>query len=233
MRAEMVDVTAGYGRVAALRNVSLVVPPGRVVGLLGPNGAGKTTLLRVLSGLIEARSGSVLLDDTDVSGLSAHEVSRRGVCHITEGRCIFPSLTVRDNLRLFSPPGLENDGLLRAVDAFPALGRRMSQVAGTMSGGEQQMVALARAHLTGSSLVLLDEPSMGLAPIIVDAIFDFVDRLKRESVSILLVEQFASRVRSIADSVYVLVRGAVVFAGEPSELTDDDLTRHYLGAAVG
>ncbi len=232
MRLELQNVTAGYGDSVALRDVSLSVPAGRAVALLGPNGAGKTTLLSVASGLVQVRSGRVLVDRQDVSHESLHRRSRRGLCHVTEGRAVFPGLDVRDNLRMFAARGEEKLGLERAVDAFPRLGERMSQIAGTMSGGEQQMLALARAYARRSPLVLLDEVSMGLAPIIVDEIFEFLGRLKDEGVSLLVVEQYAAKALAICDVAYVLVRGRVVIAGEPAEIADSDVFAHYLGGDV-
>jgi branched-chain amino acid transport system ATP-binding protein len=229
MRLELEGVTAGYGESVALRNVSLVVPSGRAVALLGPNGAGKTTLLSVASGLVPVGSGRVLLDRGDISHEPLHRRSGRGMCHVTEGRAVFPGLDVRDNLRMFAQPGQEGEALERAVAAFPRLGERMSQVAGTMSGGEQQMLALARAYARKAPLVLLDEVSMGLAPIIVDEIFDFLDRLKGEGVSLLIVEQYAAKALALADIVYLLVRGRVVLVGEPAEIADSDVFAHYLG----
>jgi branched-chain amino acid transport system ATP-binding protein len=230
MRFELAKITAGYGKVQVLRDVDLVVPDGGVVALVGPNGAGKTTLLRVASNLLRPRSGQVLIDERDVTGLSSVAIARLGVCHIAEGRNIFPALSVRDNLRLFSAKGAENVGAERAIDAFPRLGERLGQTAGTLSGGEQQMLAMARAYLRRAPMVLLDEPSTGLAPILVDAMFDFLHRLAAEGSSVLLVEQYVSRALALADTAYILARGRMVFAGEPTELADTDLFAHYLGA---
>jgi branched-chain amino acid transport system ATP-binding protein len=232
MRLELDGVTAGYGESVALRQISLVVPSGRAVALLGPNGAGKTTLLSVASGLIPVRSGQVLLDRRNIVGDALHERSRAGMCHVTEGRAVFPGLEVRDNLRMFARRGEEEEAIDRAVDAFPRLGERLSQIAGTMSGGEQQMLALARAYARKAPLVLLDEVSMGLAPIIVDEIFEFLARLKGEGVSLLVVEQYAAKALALADLVYVLVRGRVVLVGEPAEIADSDVFAHYLGGEI-
>jgi branched-chain amino acid transport system ATP-binding protein len=232
MRLELDRVTAGYGDSVALREVSLVVPSGRAVALLGPNGAGKTTLLSAASGLVGIRSGRVLLDRRDISTEALHRRSRQGMCHVTEGRAVFPGLDVRDNLRMFSAPGQEKEALERAVDAFPRLGQRLAQIAGTMSGGEQQMLALARAYARRSPLVLLDEVSMGLAPIIVDEIFEFLARLKNEGVSLLVVEQYAAKALAIADVAYLLVRGRIVLVGEPAEIAESDVFAQYLGGDV-
>ena len=231
MRLELESVTAAYGETVALRDVSLVVPSGRVVALLGPNGAGKTTLLTVASGLLRPQSGRVLIDHEDVAGRAPERLAASGLCHIQEGRSVFPSLSVADNLRMFAPAGAA-DAIERAVAAFPRLGERLNQIAGTMSGGEQQMLSLARAYVTKAPLVMLDEVSMGLAPIIVDEIFVFLRRLADEGHSLLVVEQYVGKALALADLVYLLVRGRVVFAGEPSELEGSDIAAHYLGAEV-
>jgi len=231
MRLGLSGVTAGYGDAIAIRDVSLTVPPSTTVALLGPNGAGKTTLLRTASGLLKPRTGRLRVDDVDVTGDSAAAIARLGVCHVTEGRSVFPTLTVQENLRLFARRGEEAEAVERAIAAFPKLGQRGRQVAGTMSGGEQQMLALARAYVSRAPVVLLDEVSMGLAPIIVDEIFDFLGKLVADGAALLLVEQYVSKALAIADHVYILSRGRLVFCGEPSELDGAELTRQYLGAA--
>jgi branched-chain amino acid transport system ATP-binding protein len=223
-------IDAGYGATTILRDVSLVVPDGAVVALLGPNGAGKTTLLRTASGLIRPSAGRLELDGVDVTGWRPHELVAAGVCHIPEGRGIFRNLTVRENLLLQTPDVPEGEAIERAVEAFAVLGTRLAQVAGTMSGGEQQMLALARTYLARPKLVLLDEVSLGLAPLIVDEIFEFLGRLKRSGVSLLVVEQFVTRALAASDFVYLLNRGRLTFAGEPGELDDDDVFSHYVGA---
>ena len=234
MRLELESVTAAYGETVALRDVSLVVPSGRVVALLGPNGAGKTTLLSVASGLLGPQSGRVLIDHENVVDRPPEHLAAGGLCHIQEGRSVFPSLTVADNLRMFAPSGpVGADAIERAVAAFPRLGERLNQIAGTMSGGEQQMLALARAYVTKAPLVMLDEVSMGLAPIIVDEIFVFLRRLADEGHSLLVVEQYVGKALALADFVYLLVRGRIVFTGEPAELEGSDIVAHYLGAEVG
>ena len=225
---ELDGICAGYGPHQVLRDVSMSVPDGKVVALLGANGAGKTTLLRVASGLLRPGEGRMVLDDSDVTHASAVELSRRGVCHVPEGRGIFRSLTVRENLVLQTRDGDRAD-LDRVIEAFPVLGARLRQVAGTMSGGEQQMLALSRAYLSNPRIVLLDEVSMGLAPSIVDAIFVFLEDLARSGAALLLVEQYVARALRLADLVYILNRGRVAFAGEPAELEDDDLFARYLG----
>lgn len=225
-------IDAGYGDAPVLRDVDLVVPTGSVVALLGPNGAGKTTLLRVAAGLLRASAGEILLDGQPTTAWSAHRLAQAGICLIPEGRGVFRNLTVRDNLLLQADAGDEDDAIARAVDAFPRLGERLQQHAGTMSGGEQQMLALTRAYVSNPRLVLLDEVSMGLAPRIVDEIFEFLRRLASEGTALLLVEQYVKRALAEADYVYLLNRGRIDFAGEPSELRDDEVFDRYLGATV-
>ena len=227
------DVVAGYGGTVVLRGVDLTVPPGTVVALLGPNGAGKTTLLRAASGLLRPMSGHLSLDSEDLSGLRPHQLVARGICHVPEGRGVFANLTVKDNLMLQAPRGKERESVERAVTAFPRLGERLKQTAGTMSGGEQQMLALARTYVQSPRIVLLDEVSMGLAPKIVDEIFEFFELLRREGSSLLLVEQYVTRALAAADFVYLLNRGEIGFAGEPSELEDQDVFSQYVGADLG
>lgn len=227
---ELRGIETGYDGTVVLSDVDLMVPPGAVVALLGPNGAGKTTLLRVASGLLPALKGQVLVEGDDVTGRPTHEFARRGICHIPEGRAIFTTMTVRENLALQSSRGEEEQGLARAVEAFPVLGERLDQVAGTLSGGEQQMLALARAYLSNSRFVFLDEVSLGLAPRIVEEIFAFLQRLAREGASLLVVEQYVAQALGLADYVYLLQRGQIVFAGEPGELDGDDLFKTYVGA---
>ena len=229
MRLEIDHATATYGDTVAIRDVSIVVPSGRVVAVLGPNGAGKTTLLSIASGLLRPRGGRVLIGGEDVTAWSPDRRVEAGLCHITEGRSIFPSLTVADNLKIFVRPSAGDDAVERAVAAFPRLGERLRQVAGTMSGGEQQMLALARAYAQRAPVVMLDEVSMGLAPVLVDEIFDFLRRLSAEGHSLLIVEQYISKALALADLVYVLVRGRLVFAGEPAEILGSDIFAHYLG----
>jgi branched-chain amino acid transport system ATP-binding protein len=222
-------IVAGYGDATVLRGVSLIVPPGRVVALLGPNGAGKTTLLKVASGLKRPMGGDVFIDGQCMTGRAGDAYARAGVCHIPEGRGIFRSMTVRDNLLLQSPPGLEAESLERAIDVFPRLGERLSQVAGTLSGGEQQMLALTRAYVSNPSIVLLDEVSLGLAPRIVDEIFEFLRRITGSGTSLLLVEQYVSRALEIADFVFLLNQGEVVFAGESGEVDENRVFSAYTG----
>jgi len=175
----------------------------------------------------------VLLDGNDVTSANPDRRVAEGLCHVTEGRSVFPGLTVADNLRMFIPRGGDREAIDRAVDAFPKLRQRLGQLAGTMSGGEQQMLALARAYAHRAPVVLLDEVSMGLAPIIVDEIFEFLGRLVADGTSLLLVEQYVSKALALADQVYMLVRGRVAFAGEPAEIEGSDIFARYLGVNAG
>jgi branched-chain amino acid transport system ATP-binding protein len=225
-------VVAGYGDATVLRGVSLNVPAGRVVALLGPNGAGKTTLLRVASGLLVPTGGQVRLDGESLVGKPIEAFARAGICHIPEGRGIFRSMTVRENLLLQAPPGDEDAAIAKAVEAFPALGQRLAQLAGTLSGGEQQMLAISRAYLSNPRFVFLDEVSLGLAPRIVDSIFEFLQRLADSGAALLLVEQYVIRALGIADFVFILNQGEIAFAGEPGELDEAEVFRTYVGADV-
>jgi branched-chain amino acid transport system ATP-binding protein len=227
---ELRNICAGYGTGRVLENVSLVVPDSAVVALLGPNGAGKTTLLRVMSGLLRPSSGRVLLDGEDVTGSSPYALAHAGICHVPEGRGIFPTLSVADNLRLQAPPAVDRRAVDMAAAVFPRLEQRRNQLAGTLSGGEQQMLALSRAYVAEPSTVLLDEVSMGLAPKIVDEIFDYLRRLAVEGISLLVVEQYVARALELADYVYILNRGRICFAGEPAEVGDETVLESYLGA---
>jgi branched-chain amino acid transport system ATP-binding protein len=226
---ELRNVSAGYESGLVLRDINLAVPDHSVVALLGSNGAGKTTLLRVLSGLLRPAAGEVLLDGDEVSTLRPHELARRGMCHVPEGRGVFPALSVFDNIRLQASRSVDRKAVSDAVAVFPRLGERLHQVAGTLSGGEQQMLALARAYVSAPSLVLLDEVSMGLAPKIVEEIFDYLRRLAGTGAALLLVEQYVDRALKLADYVYVLERGRISFAGEPDELANASLMKCYLG----
>jgi branched-chain amino acid transport system ATP-binding protein len=226
---ELSGVSAGYGGTTVVRDVTLRVPPRSVVALIGANGAGKTTLLRTASGLIHARSGRVRLNGTELTGRPPHEFAAAGVCHVPEGRGIFRSLTVRENILLQAGRGSPGEALERATSAFPILGQRLDQVAGTLSGGQQQMLALARAHVTRPLVVLLDEVSMGLAPVVVDEILGFVRTLADEGASLLIVEQYVVRALELADYVFVLSRGRIVFSGEPAELDTDAVFWSYMG----
>ncbi|MEW6472862.1 MAG: ABC transporter ATP-binding protein [Actinomycetota bacterium] len=228
---ELRSVDGGYGDAPVVHGVTLAVPDSSVVAVLGPNGAGKTTLLRLASGVLPIERGRLLLNGRDVTGWKPHELAQAGLCHVPEGRGVFPRLTVRENLVLQAPAGREAEAIDRATAAFPVLGSRLHQAAGTMSGGEQQMLALARAYVTEPRVVLVDEVSMGLAPVIVDEIFAFFSVMAAEGTSLLLVEQYVVRALEIADFVYLLSSGGVSFAGEPAELDGDDVFSHYIGVS--
>jgi branched-chain amino acid transport system ATP-binding protein len=231
---ELIGVRAGYGRIEVLRGVGLVVPAGSVFALLGPNGAGKTTTLKVIDGRVPATAGCVHVAGTHVNGASTDDLARAGVCAIPEGRGIFPNLTVIENLRMmtYANPSLRaSDVEERAYSRFPILGERRKQLVGTMSGGQQQMVAMARAIVTDPSLLLVDELSMGLAPLIVDELYEVLGQLAADGMSILLVEQFARTALRIADYAAVLSQGRIVAAGEPADL-EEELSASYLGATA-
>jgi branched-chain amino acid transport system ATP-binding protein len=228
---ELRGIQAGYGEHTVLRDVSLTVQPGTVAAVLGPNGAGKTTLLRVASGLLRPAAGVVVLDGQDVTRTRPYARARRGLCHIPEGRGIYPTLTVRENLVLHSRPGQESAALDRATSAFPVLGDKLRQPAAQLSGGQQQMLSLARAWIASPRLVLVDEASMGLAPVVVDQIFEFLGQIAASGTALLIVEQYVNRALALAHAVYVMNKGGVVFSGKPAEITDD-LFLHYLGTAT-
>jgi branched-chain amino acid transport system ATP-binding protein len=226
---ELHAITAGYGRTIVLRDVSLSVPPGTVTALLGPNGAGKTTLLKIAAGLLRPASGSIDLDGTDVTRRAAHARAERGLCLIPEGRGIFRNLTVRDNLRVQLPPWRRREAVDAGLEAFPVLADRLDQVAGSLSGGQQQMLAVARAYLSKPSVVLLDEVSMGLAPRIVDEIFDSLRLLAASGVALLVVEQYVQRALDLADAAIVLNRGVVSYTGPAAAVDEAVLMSSYLG----
>ena len=229
---EIENVTAGYGDTVVLRDVTISVPDSKVVALLGPNGAGKTTTLRVASGLIKPMRGRIVLDGEDLTGRRAHIMTRKGLCHLPEGRGIFPSLSVRENVILQSPKGKETESIEKAVSSFPALANRLKQTAGSLSGGEQQMLALVRTYISNPKIVVVDEASLGLAPLIVDRIFETLRQIVKEGVSLLLVEQYVTRALEIADTVYLLNRGQIVFSGPADEVTGEDVFERYLGIEV-
>ena len=226
---EVRDVTAGYGHNTVLRGVTITVRASSVTALLGSNGAGKTTLLKSVSGLLRPTSGSVVIDGEDVSKLAPYRRTERGLCHIPEGRAVFRGLTVRDNLLMHSMKGRETEAVKRATEAFPILGQRMSQVAGTLSGGEQQMLAIARAYVQSPRLVLVDEASLGLAPVVVDSIFEFLQQLAHDGAALLIVDQFVTRALAMASDAYILSRGEITYAGSASALVDRDVFAEYIG----
>jgi branched-chain amino acid transport system ATP-binding protein len=226
---EIQNLTGGYGDTIVLRDVTISVPDASVVALLGPNGAGKTTTLRMASGLARPKQGSVTFDGKEITKLNPYQRARRGLCLIPEGRGIFPSLTVRENLVLYVSKGEQREAYERAVDTFPVLGDRKSQIAGTLSGGEQQMLALVRAYVANPKLVLVDEASLGLAPLVVSAIFEFIERIASEGVSLLIVEQYINRALALASTVYLLHQGRIVYSGPSAGLDEERVFALYTG----
>ena len=231
---ELRDVDVLYGRVQALRGVSLHVQTGEVVALIGSNGAGKTTTLRAVSGLVRPASGTVLLDGKPIQTLGAEVIARRGVAHAPEGRRLFSRMTVRENLEMgaFSRrAGAElRADYERVYDLFPRLRERSGQLAGSLSGGEQQMVAIGRALMARPRVLLLDEPSLGLAPILVDAIFEVIREINAHGTTILLIEQNALLALDVARRAYVLETGSIALSGSAAELKESEaVQRAYLG----
>ena len=231
---EVDGVTSGYGKVEILHDLCIAVPEGTVVALLGPNGAGKTTTLRVISGTLPVWNGQVQYEGERLDGRSAFEIARRGITLVPEGRGIFPGLEVRENLEIGVRAGNNGESrrvrMERVLDTFPRLRERLSQRAGTLSGGEQQMLALSRAFLGNPRVLLLDEISMGLAPRIVEQLFESVAELRERGLTIVLVEQYLTYALRLADICYVLAKGRVEFVGEPGELRDSEaLASSYLG----
>jgi branched-chain amino acid transport system ATP-binding protein len=227
---ELRNIVGGYGDTTVLRDVTLTVPDASVVALLGPNGAGKTTTLRMASGLLRPRSGTVVLDGDDISRKNPFQRAARGICHIPEGRGIFPSLTVRENVTMYARRGTEKRAWERATETFPVLGSRRGQIAGTLSGGEQQMLSLARAYVVEPRVVLVDEASLGLAPLVVDDIFLFLEKIASEGTALLLVEQYVNRALALADTVYLLNQGALVYEGPAADLDEEHIFELYTGA---
>jgi branched-chain amino acid transport system ATP-binding protein len=228
------DVHAFYGHIHALHGVSITVEEGEIVTLIGANGAGKSTTLKTIAGFLRPRPGRVLLEGRPIQGLAPHDVTRRGVCLVPEGRRIFPRMTVLENLQMgaFARSNAEEirADLDRVCRLFPRLQERLTQTAGTLSGGEQQMLAIGRGLMARPKILLLDEPSMGLAPVLVELIFKTVQEINAEGVTILLVEQNALMALSIARRGYVLETGRVVLADRAESLRENDLVRKsYLG----
>jgi branched-chain amino acid transport system ATP-binding protein len=222
-------IRAGYGSIEVLHDVSLTVPRGHVVALLGPNGAGKTTTLNVACGLHRAASGQVSVNGVSTDGTSAERLARTGLCAIPEGRGVFPNLSVRENLRMVTYAGTAMATVEeRAYQRFPRLKERRHQAAGTLSGGEQQMLAMSRALATQPTILLLDELSMGLAPLVVEELYGIVSSLAADGISILVVEQFVHTVLAVADSAAVMVHGQIVTTGSPADVSAS-LADVYLG----
>ena len=223
------NLSAGYGKVQVLHGISMDVQKGKVVTLIGSNGAGKTTTMRAVSGMIAPTAGEITLNSRRIDGLEAYDIAKLGVAHSPEGRRVFATMSVTDNLMLGAfprltgsrPKGDVSGDLERAMDLFPRLKERRTQLAGTLSGGEQQMLAMARATMLNPDLVLLDEPSMGLAPILVAEVFRIIERLKEQGVTMLLVEQFAAAALNVADYGYVLENGRISVHGPAEQLRND------------
>ena len=228
---ELRGLRAGYGRIEVLRGIDLVVPAGAIVGLLGPNGAGKTTTLAAIGGQVSPTAGSIHMMGVDVTGARPEALARAGVCTIPEGRGVFPNLTVDENLWMHTYGGADLRHIREsAFGYFPLLAERRHVLAGRLSGGEQQMLSLARALATDPALLLLDELSMGLAPLIVEELYGQVAQLTGRGVSVLVVEQFAGAVLRVADQVALMINGEIRAAGSPADMVDQ-LQAAYLGAA--
>jgi branched-chain amino acid transport system ATP-binding protein len=232
------NLEAGYGKVQVLHGISMEVPKGKVVTLIGSNGAGKTTTMRAISGMIKPTSGEISLSGKRIDGLESYTIAKLGLAHSPEGRRVFATMTVTDNLTLGAFPRLTGSrpkgdvagDLERAMELFPRLKERRNQLAGTLSGGEQPMLAMARAVMLNPDIVLLDEPSMGLAPILVEEVFRIIGDLKSRGVTMLLVEQFAADALKVADYGYVLENGRISVHGEAAKLRDDPAVKAaYLG----
>ncbi len=232
------NLQAGYGKVLVLQGISINVPKGKVVTLIGSNGAGKTTTMRAISGMIKPSAGTITLNGKSIAGMESNQIAKLGLAHSPEGRRVFSTMSVTDNLLLGAfprltgsrPKGDVNGDLERAMQLFPRLQERRNQLAGTLSGGEQQMLAMARAIMLNPEVVLLDEPSMGLAPILVEEVFKIIQRLKSEGVTMLLVEQFAAAALNVADYGYVLENGKISVHGPAAQLKNDPAVKAaYLG----
>ncbi len=231
---EVVDLRVAYGKIEAVKGISFKVEAGEVVTLIGGNGAGKTTTLRTLSGLLRPTAGRITFEGQDISAMPAHEIVAKGIAHSPEGRRIFPQMSVQENLELGAFIRRDTDGVIadrnRIFELFPVLSERATQAAGTLSGGEQQMLAMGRALMSRPRLLMLDEPSMGLSPIMMQRILSTVSELKAQGTTILLVEQNAQAALSLADSAYVIETGKIVLAGTGAELlTNDEVRKAYLG----
>jgi branched-chain amino acid transport system ATP-binding protein len=233
---EVRDLRVAYGKIEAVKGISFTVEPGQVVTLIGGNGAGKTTTLRTVSGLLRAKQGEILFEGQPIHAVPAHEIVRRGVAHAPEGRRIFPRMSVQENLELGAfgrgdgAAAAVKDDMDRVFELFPVLLERRTQAAGTLSGGEQQMLAIGRALMSRPRLLMLDEPSMGLSPIMMQRILSTVQELKEQGTTILLVEQNAQAALSLADDAYVMETGRIVLSGPGRQmLTNEEVRKAYLG----
>jgi branched-chain amino acid transport system ATP-binding protein len=228
------NIEVAYGKIVAVKDISLTVNKGEIVTLIGSNGAGKSTTLRTISGLIKPRKGEITFEGTRIDGKPGHEVVELGICHSPEGRRIFPRMSVRENLELGAFLRKDKAGISedfdRVLNLFPRLKERVEQRAGTMSGGEQQMLAVSRALMGSPKILLLDEPSMGLAPVLVEMIFETIKKIREQGTTILLIEQNANAALEVADRAYVVESGSVRMSGKASDLRKDDaVTKAYLG----
>jgi branched-chain amino acid transport system ATP-binding protein len=228
------NLEVAYGNIKAIKGISIEVNQGEIVTLIGSNGAGKSTTLRAISGILKPRSGSITFNGERIDGVEGHEIVAKGICQSPEGRRIFPKMTVDENLDLGAflrndKNGIANDRQ-RVLELFPRLQERIDQKAGTMSGGEQQMLAVGRALMGSPKLLLLDEPSMGLAPVLVDMIFETIEKINKQGTTILLVEQNALAALNVADRAYVLESGSIKMSGKAKDLiSNDEVTKAYLG----
>ena len=227
------DINVYYGAIHAIKGVSFHVDKGEIVTLIGANGAGKSTTLHTVSGLLRSKTGSITFEEKNISGVAAHTLVAHGLAHVPEGRRIFLQMTVEENLEMgaYTRPNAETPASLeRVFEQFPRLKERRRQIAGTLSGGEQQMLAMGRALMSEPKLLMLDEPSMGLAPILVEQIFEIIREMHRSGVTILLVEQNAQMALSVADRAYVLEAGKITLSGTGDELAhSDEVRKAYLG----
>lgn len=231
---EIKDLCVNYGMIRALKGISFEVNEGEVIALIGANGAGKTTTLHTITGILPAKSGSIVFEGKELTKTPAHKIVGMGMAHVPEGRRIFQQLTVLDNLKLGAFTRNDKDGIAedmeKIYDRFPRLAERKSQIAGTLSGGEQQMLAMGRALMSRPKIVVMDEPSMGLSPILVSEIFDIITSIRKDGTTVLLVEQNAKKALSIADRAYVLETGRITISGKASDLINDEKVRKaYLG----
>ncbi len=231
---EIKDLHVYYGAIHAIKGISIKVPQGKIITLIGANGAGKTTTLSTISGLVKARSGKIFFNGVDITNKPAHAINRMGIAMVPEGRRIFPGLTVYENLMMGAYNRKDKEGIKEDLEwifsLFPRLKERLSQMGGTLSGGEQQMLAISRALMSRPRLLMMDEPSLGLAPILVEEVFEVIQKINKEGTTILLVEQNAYGALRISDYGYVLETGNIVLEGPSSELLENEMVKKaYLG----